>query len=708
MNAAGGPGARPLRLSSTTLSVALDPTSGAVRRLAAGAWTPLADGDPATGWALRVPLPGRRNNVADADDQEPPTWQTGEDGGLTAVWSGIRSQYGGWHDIEVRAGVRADAERLVFTMDLDNRSEYVVEDVRYPRLGTVRPPGSGMLHAFAYRYAAGRHRPLLPRFDNVPGYYGVDRPTYLNEGEGTVGAPVCPFVLLEDGERGLYLAVDEPSAELVAWLAELHPGYGDSLLHTVAEPGDHLPEPAGLRVYAAHLPYVRPGERRRLTPVALAAYTGDWHHGVDLYRARRDAWLPRAARPPHWAAEPHAWLQLHVNSPEDELRLPFAELPAVAAACRDHGISVIQLVGWNDGGQDRNNPSHDADPRLGGPQALRAAVAQCQALGVRVVLFTKFTWADRSTERFRTELVHDAVTDPYGDYYLHHGYRYQTVAQLLDVNTRRLVPMCFASPHYREVAGAQFDTVLSYGADGMLFDESLHHSPALLCFDERHGHRPGHPVYGEDAALLRGFRERAAGRDAGFLYAGEACYDWEFTEYELSYHRSEDPEHIPLSRYLRPHAQLMTAVTGFDDRNMVNHALMYRYVLSYEPYHFKGRPTDMPRTIAYGRAMDALRTELRPWFWDGEFRDTVGARVRTRDGGPHRPYAVFAAADGTIGLVVVNYAADRAVDVLVEGPAGGLRARLVDGAGWHDATGGIHLPPRSAAVVVPAGARQVP
>ncbi len=27
--------------------------------------------------------------------------------------------------------------------------------------------------------------------------------------------------------------------------------------------------------------------------------------------------------------------------------------------------------------------------------------------------------------------------------------------------------------------------------------------------------------------------------EAEFLYAGEACYDWELEAYELSYHRSE-------------------------------------------------------------------------------------------------------------------------------------------------------------------------
>ena len=55
----------------------------------------------------------------------------------------------------------------------------------------------------------------------------------------------------------------------------------------------------------------------------------------------------------------------------------------------------------------------------------------------------------------------------------------------------------------------------------------------------------------------------------------------------------------------------MIAVTGFDDREMINRALMYRYIISYEPFNFKGDIQDFPLTVAYGekvgRSTEALR-----------------------------------------------------------------------------------------------------
>ena len=226
----------------------------------------------------------------------------------------------------------------------------------------------------------------------------------------------------------------------------------------------------------------QPGDAADLTPIALAAFTGGWQRGVDIYKRWRDTWT-KHPQPPRWAAEPHAWLQLHINSPEDELRMRFTELPAVAAECAKYGVKAIQLVGWNDGGQDQGNPSHDPDPRLGTFEELKQAIADCQNLGVKIILFAKFTWADRATERFRRELIDCAIKDPYGDYYHYMGYEYQTPAQLLDINTKRLIPMCFGSERYMKVCRQEFEKLRDLNADGMLYDECQHHSPALLCFD---------------------------------------------------------------------------------------------------------------------------------------------------------------------------------------------------------------------------------
>jgi len=652
---------------------------------------------------LLAPLPGRRNNPIVSEDQASPEVTVRPDGQqVELTWDGLRSKFGGDHPITVKQTVMLDGSRAVFGMSIDNRSPLTLEGVQAPCVGDLRPrTPHEKLTTMCGGYGTATVRSLFPRFDNTRGYWGVDHPTQIG-GDGSIGVvPVSPFMLILGRDIGLYAGVTTPDYAIVTWWFELHPGYEDSMdaeAPGLDRIGDH---DVAVRFAVGHASFIPPNERRDLTPIAFEPFRGDWHAGADLYRSWREGWM-QAAPPPDWATAPHAWLQLHINSPEDELRVPFRELPEIARECAESGISAIQLVGWNDGGQDRGNPSHRPDPRLGTVRELMDAIRHSQDLGVRIVLFSKYVWADQSTDQYREQLAIDAVQDPRGDTYPPIGYRYQTLTQLLDINTRRLIPMCFASERYLRTCEDEFQRVLELGADGVLIDEAQHHGSAWLCFSSNHGHVRPFPVYANDNELIRRFRRRSDGIRPDFLYGGEGLYDWQFAAYQLSYFRSGSIDHIPLQRYLLPHAPLMTAVTGFDDRNMVNQCLLYRYLISFEPFNFKGRPSDAPATIAYGRRMDELRTTLRPWFWDGRFRDTIGARVTDAAGAPHHPFSIFLHAEtGEPGVVIANYRReDVQVRVDVDGMGGSVVYRLVDRDEWFDGDQGISLPPRSAVVVL--------
>jgi hypothetical protein len=135
---------------------------------------------------------------------------------------------------------------------------------------------------------------------------------------------------------------------------------------------------------------------------------------------------------------------------------------------------------------------------------------------------------------------------------------------------------------------------------------------------------------------------------------------------------------------------------------MINQCLMYRYVISYEPFNFKGHLSDYPDTVAYGRQMDALRTELRAYFWDGEFQDKLGAKV-TAGRKVHHPYAVFTnRVNGKAGLVIANYDEKKPVTVQASLDSGQRleRFRLVDNPNWRSVADGIAIPSCSAAIVI--------
>ncbi|MGI6496246.1 MAG: DUF6259 domain-containing protein [Kiritimatiellia bacterium] len=690
-----------LTLKTTSLDLAFSAENGALVGLAAPAtgWTIHRRPELGLSWRLLVPIhDSLRNNPVFGEKQPVSSCESGP-GFVRFAWDGVVSERAGQLPIRVTVEVRAEGAQAVWYTRIENRSGYTVESVYSPYIGDLSHPADAKpFRAFLMNYCAAQESCLWPRFEGNQGDHGVDYPTIVHGGN----TPSTPFYLLRTDDQGLYVGVKAHTGESVAYISELRPGF-DSAIHARVPAKDEIAgKPVHTLFAAVHSCYLQPGDSEDLTPIALEAYQGGWQDGLDIYRAWRDTWSSDAT-PPDWAREPHSWLQLHINSPEDELRLRFTELPKVAEECVRYGVKAIQLVGWNDGGQDQGNPSHSPDPRLGTHDELKQAIAECQAMGVKIILFSKFTWADRAEPWFREELHQYAVTDPYGDTSWFGGYRYFTPAQLLDQNTKRFSTMCFGSAEYREICKREFRKVAGLGCAGFLYDECQHHGFTMLCFNRAHGHKYGWPVYQNDNLLVRMFRDETPGLRKDFLLAGEACHDWEFGDYHLAYFRSRDPYHKPVQRYLRPHAQIMTAISGFDDRDMVVQCLLYRYIISYEPYNFHGWLHDFPDTVAFGRKMDAFRTGLRRWLWDGEFRDTCGARVADAGGAPHHPFSHFVAKDETHALVIGNYT-DNPVSVRASLDNGAplARYRAIEDDGWTPipADGLLPVPPHTAIVVL--------
>ncbi|HTJ29199.1 MAG TPA: hypothetical protein VL346_01775, partial [Acidobacteriaceae bacterium] len=201
-------------------------------------------------------------------------------------------------------------------------------------------------------------------------------------------------------------------------------------------------------------------------------------------------------------------------------------------------------------------------------------------------------------------------------------------------------------------------------------------------------------------ARFRSMAAKTFGEDH-FLFSGEDPYDLEEQNYTLSYFRIS-PGNIPAERYAAPFRPMMVAVSGFDDREMVNRALKDRYILSYEPFRFKGNLTDFPLTLDYGKKMDALRRRYREYLWDAEFRDTVGAAV-TNNGQPYTNYTVFRTTTGQQAIVLVNDEHTSLNLSVHSGNATAFRAVSPESPDPRPTTDNVTVPARSTLVLLPNG-----
>jgi len=647
---------------------------------------------------LHVPLPGQRYNPVIGSKQNLSDTFL-EDQKITFIWKQLDSENGGALDIEFKGEVSLTDEGLVFTARIKNNSPYSIESIHWPYLGDLRvPSGAKELAQFGMRYGGMTKLMLYPKFDNQPGYFAVDYPMQ------TMSTPYTLFSLIDAGDQGLYVGYQDTSAEhLLQFTARLIPGYiSYELWDTGVNPqSDEISGQAvHLEFAAVHFPFVNSGEAADLHPVVLKPYQGSWHHGAAYYKAWRAGWF-RAPAKPAWLREVHAWQQIHLNNPEDDIRYTYKDLIEIGKDCARHNVRAIQVTGWTTGGQDEGNPSHDTDPRLGTKEDLQAAIAEIQKMGVKIVLFNKYTWADRSKAWYRQELIKYTVKDPYGDPWYHPGYAYQTPVQLAEINTHRFSPMCHLAAAWQQIAAKEFIKSLELGADGILYDENQHHGGARYCFDPSHGHHVPAHVFAGDTRLAETFHRISDRRKSDFVYAGEGQYDLEYRHYQLSYFRV-DLDHVPLHRFVAPDEEMMITVAGYNDRNMINLALMNRYIISYEPRNFKGRLDEFPLTIEYGKKVDVLRKRYQNYIWDADFRHTLGAKVRVNENNIDT-YTVFKnRQNGKQAVVIVNYNYNQAIEAKLEleNQAGTLWSVTPEDQELKKYTGKVIIPVNSAMVIL--------
>ena len=656
----------------------------------------------ALSWRLMLPLEvqGKRNNNAWGHTQQINPSCEHEIDRVIFKWPQIESEFGGIHKIAVTTECVIEDDQVVFKMHIDNQSDVFVENVYYPYIGDLHRPKDAthfrMYHnTYAFRLTQFE---MWPTFRNDIGTHSVDFPTFTMP-IAFSNPPMQPFALFADNEgNGLYIGTTERRIEPVTWHAEAHPGWrnsNDFRLFTE----DHA---EGFDVFnrfaVGHIPFVAPGTCQDLISFGFEAYKGEWSTGCNCFTRISKKWnkLPDM---PGWAKRPHSWYQVHINSPEDELRIKFKDLPLLGEECKKYNVDVIQLVGWNEGGQDRGNPSHTPDPRLGTFDELKQAIKEIRTMGIKLILFAKFTWADESHPDFKEVYEPLSIKNPYGNYYNYNGYQYMSLTQMANVNTRRLIPMCFHSDKFIEICKKEFQKCIDLGADGILFDENQHHGQALCCFDTSHGHRYGVSAYSADERLIDEFRKMTTGMD--FMISGEASYDFQLNYYDVNYARTWGRGHIPYTRMVRPDAQLMTAVIGFNDRSMINQCLLNRYIISYEPFNFKGLLSDFPSTVTYGMKMDKLRTDLSEYFWYGKFMDKIGGCVLVDDQ-LHHFYTVYSGSNGKSGMIICNYDEDKSITVtpVLDNGQQLTEYRLVEDDKASFFKDSFVIPPMSAAAVI--------
>ena len=678
-------------LEDSEFLVAFDRDSGALTRMEHKPTQWNVERRPALGVSFRmlVPIPGRRANFVLGQKQKAASVEKVSDNQVRLQWKDLQSEHGGVLPVIFTATVTLQSGKLSFDATLENNSPYWVETVDYPYFGDLNPPAKdSTVSARTMWYGNLGDDEIYPNFGNEKGYWGVDFPTK------TFGSHRSLFCLLQAQTEGIYIEMSDPSLPYyLEYAFEQHPG----VVHGAVVPksDDFSGFPVHLDFRLCHFVFARPNSQVKFAPIVMRGYKGDWHSGVDVYREWRDTWFKKPHLP-EWARDVHSWTMLRMNTPEEDYTISYKKFVEYGEEYAKYGVKAVQLIGWNIGGQDRDDPSQDTDPNLGTWQEFHDSIAKVQSLGVNVILFAKLNWADLTTKWYQDELYKYEAKDPYGIRYEQGGYNYLTPTQLAGINTRRRAVMDFADPAYRAIALKEFEKILALGSTGWLWDEICHHSNAIYNFAPDHGYVPPGYIYGGDLPLSEHLRAAADKVSPDFLFGGEGPQDWLMQFFPVN---EAGVSGTPICQYLdTTHSVMIAGVSGFDDREQLNNILVNRCVIQYEPFLYKGHLHDFPLTMAYGQKIDDLRRKYKAYLWDGAFRDTLGADVKSN--GHHR-YSVFLAENGKRAVIVVNSSSSDAIRAEVRLPnPGRLIVATPEQPDGQPTDGTVQIPARSAAVVI--------
>lgn len=705
-------------LQDNKMLVAFNSETGALVKLENKLTHWVIERRPKLGMSFRlfVPLPNRQYNFILGQQQRAVSVNKISPHEVRIEWNNLVSQHAGVLPITFTADISLHNGKLTFNAKLKNNSKYSVETIDYPYFGDFNPPTRKTpMVARTMWYGNLGADEIYPVFRNEKGYWGDFYPTKTFNSDGSL------FCLIQTPNEGVYIEMQNPDQPyLLQYTFEQHPGVISSINNKVPEEDSIDGKPVHLEFRTCHFIYAHPHSTTNLVPVVIQSYSGDWHAGVDLYKKWRATWFKQPYIP-EWVKNVNSWMELQVNTPAQDYSVPYNRLIVYGKECVRNGVSAIQIVGWNKGGQDGGNPLLSTDPGLGTWQQFHDAIKKIQAMGVKIVLFGKFPWADKTTRWYRKDLYKYQTVDPFGIPYEKTGYQYLTPTQLAGINDHPFAIMDFLDPVYRNIAVQQFKKVLALGAAGFLYDEVPTHDPVKFNFAPGHGYTPPGYIYAGDIPLAKQLHAAADSVNPNLLFAGEGPQDWLKQYYPLSYVRINEGT-TPVARYIDPQSPLMVAVIGFNNRLMLNLCLLDRYIISYEPYNFKGKLSDFPLTLDYGKKIDSLRRKYKAYLWDANYQDTKGATVTTDgkyryptfvtsnqpgQGGGWRAfngaykYSVFVTSKGKRAVVVINQGLTKAITAKVKIPnAGKLVVATPENPDAKPTTGIIQIPPRSAAVVM--------
>ncbi|MBQ8510369.1 MAG: hypothetical protein IJ493_10740 [Clostridia bacterium] len=378
----------------------------------------------------------------------------------------------GWADISVTFHVTLDGENIIFNADIDNRTDLLITDFEYPRVGVIKSLGDGKPTLFWPDQPGKLYNNIGERLSSawVHRENGSNQMKITYPGTGMMGT--CALL---DRSNSLFLSIHDP--DFIA--AELK---------VIGDPDNR----GAITLTVDKNLCIRRG-KFTTPPIQLKLYRGDWHHGAADYAA----WM-QTQRPKHeipgWIREMTGYF-LVINKQQFGYEMwPYDTLPRLYELAEAHGCDTLGLFGWYQTGHDNDYPDLEVSHTLGGEDALKAGIKAVQEAGGHVTLYYQGHLIDMSSDYFKNGVGQRVASkNIWGTYYAEYYSKSHKSDFLAQYSRKMFALACPACPEWRELMVEREKWIASFGADGTLYDQ-IGGMPPYICFDENHPHDGGNPA----------------------------------------------------------------------------------------------------------------------------------------------------------------------------------------------------------------------
>ena len=637
----------------------------------------------ADSFRLNLPTRERRANYLLGNEQRLTSARRDSDR-LVLRWAGPLRNARGRYAVSVELRVTLAAGGVQFECDVDNRTNLPLAEVWYGILGGLRGLGPATSRAqtqVLIPFCYGQEVRELFRDFGAYECLGLTGSERLYDYPGQMSM-AWASLFNQAADQGLYCAVHDPVARRKTLRFALEPGVahqragGDWLT-----PAEAAGRPLGLTVHWVFFPYTRRGVFRG-PPVVFQAHGGDWRESARLYRDWSHGAFPVVDSRRDWLRRETATLDTMFLLPEDQVNFRFKDIPRWAAAAKRRGVRVLMISGWQVGGHDRGYPDYTPDPRLGTWADLAAGLRACHRLGLRVLFFVNYDWADMTSPWFRRHGNAVVVQDPYGcPKFGPTGWGMATVAARSGLTQPPLTRLSPGLASVRRLFVRQMRKLAEVGADGVHVDKLI---PAFLDFNPGLDLSPDQAPY---EGALRAMREMAAACrrvNPAFGISREGWWDRFLEIADVTWWHPQPTSSVMKTVF--PSWAPTIGVTQPGDYNVVNAAVLRGWNLLVGPGHYN-RGMDyapMQPLCRYITDVQRIRRALHDCVSAGEVLDTSEPplalpRPSLRLGGsfarsPHGRWTLFRdARTSRRALVLVNLGAEPLT----------VRGLRVAGGGWR-------------------------